>query len=914
MNKLLVILLSFLFSSLTYAQQSNLEYERAVDLLNQKELDEAQIVVKNVLQQNANFLPARLLLGEILLEQGQIESAEKEYTIALALKADVENVIVPLAETKLLQHKHQDALNLLERHTNLSILPRYLTLKATALMALNKPEAAEKTIFKAINIHGQSAEANNLLAQLYLEQDKLAEAKKHAEQALDIVKANVTSRLLLAQIFTKMGATAQALTEYQTLRAAHPKNEKALFGLTQLYLKSENLELALNEVIKLREVAPENPYAKLLHSSIIALQGDHQKARLLLTDIQQQLLSLSDEQRNSQAVLLLSASVNFTNQKFQQARIEYQRYLRDFGENVNVRRQLASIAFREGHLATAKEHIDKALEVPADSAEVYILASQIYQKTSAKGQYFSFIEQAHKRFTNNSILSRLYINALIAKGDIDTANQLLSQVATSSAASKVMLGFVQLQQEQLAEARNTVQSLLDQHPNKIEIIQLAGELSLKLGHQEDAIKFFEHALILDEKFAPALLSMAGIYLNNNSSELAEKTYRKYLAFYPTDEKVLRLYANLAVKQQHFDLAIKLLSNVPESSPAYRQSQASLLSLLVATNQLDKASSLIASLREVDTFNQELLLIKAQVERLSGELEAAKKTLKMLFGLTYDEPEKLIKVASLQLDVQDTEATVKTVTRLKQLTSVPDYLAAKLALSQQDFNRAKSLIAKNIKTKETATSWQELSAYLHIAQADFDKAITVITPIYQQYKKRSHLQLLTQLHSSNGATEKAILLLKDWVKQQNKDAWAISQLAQLAANQGDLDTAIEAYQSFDSLDSQPIFLNNLANLLQQKGQLGEAISAAKKAYELEPNMAPINDTLGWLLVEKGQIQSGLGYLREAVARDANNTTYQLHLAYTLAKLKRFSLAKDAFDKATKIDAHHPLRGTVEEALK
>ena len=431
MNKLPVFLLSLLFSSLTYAQQSNLEYERAIDLLNKKELDEAQIVVKNVLKQNANFLPARLLLGEILLEQGQIESAEKEYTIALALKADVENVIVPLAETKLLQHKHQDALNLLERHANLSILPRYLTLKATALMALNKPEAAEKAIFKALSIHGQHAEANNLLAQLYLEQDKLADAEKHAKQALDIETTNVTSRLLLAQIYTQMGATAQALTEYQTLRAAHPKNEKALFGLTQLYLKSESLELALSEVIKLREVAPENPYAKLLHSSIIALQGDHQKARLLLTDIQQQLLSLSDEQRNSQAVLLLSASVNFTNQKFQQARIEYQRYLRDFGENINVRRQLASIAFREGHFATAKEHIDKALVVPADSADVYILASQIYQKTSEQEQYFNFVENAHSRFTGNSILSRLYINALIAKGDIDAANQLLSQVATS---------------------------------------------------------------------------------------------------------------------------------------------------------------------------------------------------------------------------------------------------------------------------------------------------------------------------------------------------------------------------------------------------------------------------------------------------------------------------------------------------
>lgn len=914
MKKLLVILTSILLSKLAFAQQANRQYEQALELFNKNELATAQIAAKNSLQQNPNFLPARILLGKILLKQGQIGSAEKEYTVALTLNADIENVIIPLAETKLLQHKYQDALNLLEEYSQLTGLPRYLTLKASALDGLGQTEASYKTLKHAVDIHGDSIETSNLLAEMFIKKEAFEDAKKHIDIALQIDQNAITTRLLLAQFHTKTKAYQSALTEYKNLKVSHPENEQVLFGLTRLYLKTDRLTKALNEVVILRRVAPNNPYAKLLHSSIIALQGDSTKARMILSEIQQQLMSLSDEQKNSQALLLLSASVNFTNQQYQQARIEYQRYLRDYGENKNVRKQLATIAFRSGQLSTAKEHIDKALVTPSDSTELYLLACKIYQQTLSKSAYLTFITEAHTKLPTNDIISRLYINALIANGNVKAANALLKDLNLESTANKVMLGFIQLQQKELAQAKVTVQSLLDKHPNKIEVVQLAGELSLKLGHQADAISLFNHALALDEKFAPALLSLAGIHINNQALGLAEKQYRQYLAFYPNDDMVLRLYADLAIKQKHFDLAIKLLSAVNEDASAYRKSQTSLLSLLVATNQLESAQQLIEKLREVDTFDQELLLVKAQVEKQQGRISEAQKSLKMLFGLAYDEPTKLIKIASLQLDFNDLLAANKTITRLAQLSDVPPYLSAQFALASGDYAKSKLLIDANVDKQLTSASWQELHAYWHIAQESYLEAIAIIKPIYTQFQKRAHLQLLTQLYTTTGDVRQATTLLADWLKKQSGDAWAVAQLAQLAEQNGNLEQAISAYELFKNLEHQPIFLNNLAVLYQKTGLTDKAITIAKKAYKLEPNLAPINDTLGWLLIEKGQTEQGLSYLREAIARDASNATYHFHLAYALAQLKSTASATEVFEKAKKLAPNHPLIQRIEALIR
>ena len=71
--------------------------------------------VKNSLKNDLSYLPARLLLGKILLQTGNLQSAEKELEQAKKLHADSYAVTISLVEVKLLLDKYDEALNLLTR-------------------------------------------------------------------------------------------------------------------------------------------------------------------------------------------------------------------------------------------------------------------------------------------------------------------------------------------------------------------------------------------------------------------------------------------------------------------------------------------------------------------------------------------------------------------------------------------------------------------------------------------------------------------------------------------------------------------------------------------------------------------------------------------------------------------------------
>jgi Tfp pilus assembly protein PilF len=76
-------------------------------------------------------------------------------------------------------------------------------------------------------------------------------------------------------------------------------------------------------------------------------------------------------------------------------------------------------------------------------------------------------------------------------------------------------------------------------------------------------------------------------------------------------------------------------------------------------------------------------------------------------------------------------------------------------------------------------------------------------------------------------------------------------------------------------------NDLAYIMLKRGQPG-ALMVAEKAYRLAPRDANVADTYGWALVEAGQVEKGLRYLREAQVRAPNNTEIQSHLNEALRR--------------------------------
>jgi predicted Zn-dependent protease len=96
------------------------------------------------------------------------------------------------------------------------------------------------------------------------------------------------------------------------------------------------------------------------------------------------------------------------------------------------------------------------------------------------------------------------------------------------------------------------------------------------------------------------------------------------------------------------------------------------------------------------------------------------------------------------------------------------------------------------------------------------------------------------------------------------------------------------------ESAPV-LNNLANL---QWQLKDPVAqqTAERAYKLAPGEPVVLDTLGWMLVQQGQIDAGLRHLREARLRDPANPEIRYHLGWALAKSGRKAEARQELDAA------------------
>ncbi|NQZ23327.1 MAG: tetratricopeptide repeat protein [Colwellia sp.] len=907
---------SVLYSAHCYSEQANSAYENALSYLQQGKLDEAEISVKNSIIQRPNYLPARLLLGDILLQKGRPQSAEKELTIALALQADSFAVVIPLVEAKLFLYKHQEALTLLNEHPQLATERKYFLLQGNAYKALTKRKLAKKSYQQSLYIHGETIALYTAMADLAFKEGQLSNALNFANKALLIIpqpsdiqqnRQQQGAKILKAEILKSTKQPDEALAIYSEILQKEPTNQQALFGKATIFLDQNQLEDALIFSLTLRENYPNDPYIKLLHSSIIALQGNEKQARILLRDIQQQFMNFTDEQMQGREVLLLAASVDYLNKSYYQARRQFLTYIRDYGENTVAHRHLTMIALKENNVPLAQQHIGKALILSPNKAELYLLASHIYQQQLDKYEYLSFIEKAQAKFADNLLLRDQYIGALIAVNRSDDAIALLNKISGSNTlASRTLLGYLQLQANNIEQAKITTQALLDDHPNKVEILQLAGELSLKLGRGDDAIKLFKQTLVLDDKFRPALLALAGISLNNKDHQQTQLYYRQLLTFYPSDALVLQLYANFSINQQQLFLAIKLLSQIPKQHPDYIINQRALLTLYLKTNQLKQTEKTLALLESFYSLDQELLLAKSKLQTQLGETVKAAKTLKILFGLIYDDVKKIETLSKLQIDLADIEAAQRSIDRIKHLSNgkISPYIATRFALANKETKKAGKLIAQQLSKAPNNIAWLELKVHYLMAKPDIHKASELLNELYQTHNKREHLQLLAQLYLQQQQTDKVELLLKDWLSTQNADAWAIAQLSAIAIQNGNISLAISTLEHFKYIEQQPIFLNNLANLYQDNDPK-KALLYAKKSHKLAPKLAAINDTLGWLLVINNQAQTGLSYLREAIARDVNNASYHYHLAYTLAVLKRLKLAQSALIKAQKLAPEHKL---------
>jgi len=100
---------------------------------------------------------------------------------------------------------------------------------------------------------------------------------------------------------------------------------------------------------------------------------------------------------------------------------------------------------------------------------------------------------------------------------------------------------------------------------------------------------------------------------------------------------------------------------------------------------------------------------------------------------------------------------------------------------------------------------------------------------------------------------------------------------------------------------PVAANNLAWMYAEEGgNLDVALQLAQSAKSQLPNVAEVNDTLGWIYYKRDLAKLAVPLLEQSVSTDPKVPGYQLHLGLAYAKAGEREKAVAALERALQLN--------------
>jgi putative PEP-CTERM system TPR-repeat lipoprotein len=311
-----------------------------------------------------------------------------------------------------------------------------------------------------------------------------------------------------------------------------------------------------------------------------------------------------------------------------------------------------------------------------------------------------------------------------------------------------------------------------------------------------------------------------------------------------------LYLNLGDAQKALDVA----KDAQSGSRDNLQALASLGRAYLALGNVDLAKQNFRQITQVAGFNADWQLHAAQLQLSARDYEGARYSLeKALLSKPGYFPALLLK-ANLEMQ------------------------AGNLDLSEQ---QARSLVSQH--PRDAAV--QRLLGDIAMQRKKYGDAATAYRNAYNYEKNVEHAVSLYSAYSRAGDTAQALDFVKSWARSDPSNLTAARVLAEAYLRAGQLEEAQRRLEDLiKKLPADANIHNDLAYVMLKRGQPG-ALAVAEKAYGLAPRDANVADTYGWALVEAGQVEKGLRYLREAQIRDPNNADIKEHLTEALKRKGR-----------------------------
>jgi len=840
----------------------------------------AVIQLKNALQKNADDGEARLLLGTVYADMADGASAEKELRRALALGIAPERVLPQLGKALIAQDQYQKAL---DETAPLAAKgkPEVLTVRAAAFMALNQPAQAKEALDRALQAEPTNAEVLVAMARYSLSQKDTEGATKYAEEAVKSNPNNPDVWHFKGNLLRVLNQDEAALAAFDKVLALKPDHRSAHVDKAYIEISTKHFDAAKADLDAARKTTPGGLPVLYTQALLDYSQGKNEAALESL----QRVLRTAPEHMPS---ILLSGAVELNLGSLGQAETHLRKYLENDANSLYARKLLVATLLKSGQTSEAVSALAPVLESGKQDPAVMALAGDVYIQARDYGKATEYLEKGAALAPKQSEIHAALAMSKLGQGDNERAVselELSSQLDNNSARTNLLLAMTELRIKHFDKALAAIDKLEKSHQINPAAINVQGVIYLAQGNPAKATASFERALTMQPGYFPAAANLAQMAVQDKKPELAKQ---RLLAVIATDKKnvdALTGLANLAGSQGHLAEMTQWLETAAAEN---RDAVAPALTLgrhYLQNGAKQKALTLARQLVVANAANPDVLDVLGQAQLANNDAAGALETYSKLVNVVPKSTAAYYRLATVHSQLKnDTEAVADL---KKSLSLEPDFLQAQLALAelatrQGNVDQAIALAQQIQKQRAKSPVGYALEGDLLLAQKKAAQALPKYEKAFSLSNSSAALIKVYMAQAQTGKAREGEQRLQEWRKAHPDDISLGMYLADLKIASGKLPEAADELQAVlkQAPDNVPA-LNNLAWIYQQQKD-GRALATAEKAYAAAPESPAVLDTLGWLLVDQGNLSRGLPLLKSAAGKKPDAPDIRYHLASGLAK--------------------------------
>lgn len=878
-------------------------YEDALRRYERNDVAGAIVQLKNALQEDKRMLAAHLLLGKALLREGNIKGAEAAFEEALRQGVSFAEVAVPLAQVFLALGLPEKVIERLPA-TGLpaAVQVEALALRGTAYAESGNLRQALKSFEEARALDPKSLAP--LLAEIpvLIAANQPDRARATVAKALDLAPKNAFVLSMQASLLHAGLELGKALETYDRALSIDPGHVDARVARAALLIDLGREAEAEKDLDQLKGAARDEPRAAYLRAVIAGRKGDGPAVRAALNDVIKVIDALPPAWlAYREQLLMVGALAHHGLGNRQKARDYLDTIIARNSHNLSARKLLASIYVETKDYARARSLLEAMQKAAPDDPQVLYLLGSIHLAQRRHLQATELLEKAAARSGSAEMNRALAFSQLEAgQGELGLASMEKAFAANpADSQTGTSLAMLYMRRGQVQKAIQVAETLVKRDPGNLTVLNFLGTVRGASGDKSGARSAYEQVLAKDREFRPAALNLARLDVGEGRHEEARRRLNAMLAKRHNDAEALFELGMLERRAGRPAEAIRHLQKAHEVQRRDIRPGMALIEAYLGQRQHDQAQSAAIDLSSKYPDHLAVQLALGRTYLIAGNPANARSVFKNATRLAEFDPVMQVEIARLQLAADNPDGARYNVEKaLQGRPDDPAALALLVEIETRNGNAAKAdealktLSARQPNRVETSLA----RANLAMARHQYPAAIAAYRQALAREESSENALNIARAHLAAGEPGKAATFLESWVKSHPKDLVALRALAEMQFRSGQLNAARQSYAR--ALQAEPddaTTLNNYANLLLQLKDPA-AQGQAEKALKLDPGNPAFADTLGWILVQQGQVEAGLRHLREARLRSPDNGEIRYHLAYALSKTGRRDEARDELKAA------------------